>query len=347
MSVTATIQRRFRLQCGGGNGKGVRRWILLGMLLLVYGAEAFSQFDAQFSQYWGVTGYYNPAAAGQEDRLAVESSYSQQLSGFENAPKTMYFGVNVPFKLFGRKHGVGAMFSNDQLGFFTNMSFGVQYSMKFNLWGGVLGPGIQLGMVSVGFDPSKVTVYDEDTNGSGTVGGVSGAPDEAIPTSEVSGTSFDMGAGLFYTHPWFYAGLSATHLLSPVVQWGETNEYQVSPTYYFTAGSNIKTKNPFLTIQPSFLVKSDFVQYKIDLTGRVTYTINEKELMGGLSYSPGTSMTFVVGGMIKNVRLSYSYELFTNGIGAGHGSHDVVFGYIMDMNFGKKAKNKHKSVRIL
>ena len=94
-------------------------------------------------------------------------------------------------------------------------------------------------------------------------------------------------------------------------------------------------------------MKSDFEQYKIDLTGRVTYDMQGKELTGGLSYSPGTSVTFIVGGMIKNVRLSYSYELFTNGIGASGGSHDIVFGYSMDMNFGKKAKNKHKSVRIL
>ena len=324
------------------------KWLLCGLLFLYAAAEGHAQFDAQFSQYWAVTGYYNPAHAGQSDRLVVESAYSQQMSGFENAPKTMYFGANVPFKLLGRKQGVGAMFVNDQIGFFTNMYFGVQYSMKFNLFGGTLGPGIQLGMVSVGFDPSDVTVYDEDSNGEGSVGGMEGGnTDEAIPTSEESGTAFDAGVGVFYTHPWFYAGISATHLLSPTVNWGETNEYQVKPTYYLTAGSNIKTKNPFLTVQPSLLVKSDFEQYKIDLTGRVTYDMQGKELTGGLSYSPGTSVTFIVGGMIKNVRLSYSYELFTNGIGASGGSHDIVFGYSMDMNFGKKAKNKHKSVRIL
>ncbi len=324
------------------------RRLLCGLFLLCAGVEAIAQFDAQFSQYWLVTGFYNPAYAGQSDRLVVESAYSQQLSGFDNAPKTMYFGANVPFKLLGRKQGVGAMFVNDQLGFFTNMYFGVQYSMKFNLFGGVLGPGIQLGMVSVGFDPSDVTVYDEDSNGEGSVGSLTGSTtDDAIPSSEESGTAFDASAGIYYTHPYFYAGISATHLLSPTVNWGETNEYQVKPTYYLTAGSNIKTKNPFLSVQPSLLVKSDFSEYKIDLTGRVTYDLQGKELMGGLSYSPATSVTFIVGGMIKNIRLSYSYEMFTNGIGISSGSHDIVFGYFMDMNFGKKAKNKHKSVRIL
>ena len=306
-----------------------------------------AQFDASLSGYWDVAGYFNPASAGSDDRLYVSSTFSQQMSGFENAPKTMYFGVDAPLQVLRRKQGLGAMFVNDQLGFFTNMYFGVQYAPQFKFFGGILGVGIQPGMVSVGFDPSKVTVYTEDGNGNGSVGGNAGTLDPAIPGSKVNGTSFDASAGLWYTHRLFYAGLSGTHILSPLITWDDTHEYQVSPTYYLTAGSNIKTKSPFLTLQPSVLVKTNMEQYKINLTGRATYTINERELTGGLSYSPGTSVTFIAGGMMQNVRLTYCYELFTNGIGMTHGSHDVVFAYMMDLNFGKNAKNKHKSVRIL
>ncbi len=316
-------------------------FMLLALLLFPLAVQA--QFDAQFSQYWATTSYYNPAYAGQTEKLNVTTSYSQQLSGFDYAPKTMLFTVDMPFKFLGRKQGVGAMFSNDQLGFFTNQSLGLQYSYKINLLGGMLGIGLQGGIVSVGFDPSKVTVYDEETM---TV--ITGrSNDEAIPSAKVSGTKMDAGIGLYYTHRLFYAGLSSTHFIAPVVPWGETNEFEVSPLYYLTGGCNIKTKNPFLTLQPSLMLKSDLVDYKLDITGRATYSYKEKELCGGLSYSPGTSVTIMVGGMIKNVRLCYSYELFTNGIGMSHGSHDLVLGYSMDMNFGQKGKNKHKSVRIL
>lgn len=317
---------------------------LIFILLILFVTEtAKAQFDAQFSQYWAVTSYYNPAYAGQTERLNVTTAYSQQLSGFDNAPQTMYFGVELPFKFLGRRHGVGATFTNDKLGFFTNQTFGLQYSIKFKVLGGSLGVGLQGGIVSVGFDPSGVTVYDEDTQG--VISGNSN--DDAIPSAKVSGTKMDAALGVFYTHKLFYAGLSATHFMSPVIAWGETNEFQVTPVYYFTGGCNIKTKSPFLTVQPSIMVKSDFAQYKIDITGRATYSFKGKELYGGLSYSPGTSATFMVGGMIKNIKLCYSYELFTNGIGASNGSHDIVLGYSMDMNFGQKGKNKHKSVRIL
>lgn len=317
--------------------------LLFVTALLLFSQTAKAQFDAQLSQYWSVTNYYNPAYAGQTDRLNVTTSYSQQLTGFEGAPKTMYFGADIPFKFLGLRQGVGATFVNDEIGFFTNQTFGLQYSAKFKLWKGLLGIGLQGGIVSVGFDPSGVSVYDEESRGviSSNFG------DEAIPTSKVSGTKIDAAAGLYYTHPLFYAGLSATHFMSPVVAWGDTHEFEIAPVYYLTGGCNIKTKNPFLSLQPSFMLKSNMDQYKLDLTGRATYIYREKELCGGLSYSPGTSVTFIVGGMIKNVRLSYSYELFTNGIGAANGSHDIVLGYSMDMNFGQKGKNKHKSVRIL
>lgn len=318
-------------------------YLLIATAFLFFTQTAKAQFDAQFSQYWATTNYYNPAYAGQTDKLNVATSYSQQLSGFENAPKTMYFGVDAPFKFLGVRQGAGAIFVNDKIGFFTNQAFGLQYSAKLKLWGGSLGIGLQGGIVSVGFDPSGVSVYDDESRGIIS----SNINDEAIPTSKVSGTKIDAAAGLFYTHPLFYAGLSATHFLSPVVAWGDTHEFEMSPLYYLTGGCNIKTKNPFLSLQPSFLLKSNMDEYKLDITGRATYNYKEKELCGGLSYSPGTSVTFIVGGMIKNVRLSYSYELFTNGIGATNGSHDIVLGYSMDMNFGQKGKNKHKSVRIL
>lgn len=305
--------------------------------------KVHAQFDAQFSQYWAVTNYYNPAYAGQTDKLNVTAAYSQQLSGFDNAPKTTYFAADCPFKVMGLKQGAGLIFSNDQLGFFTNQTLGLQYSVKLKFLNGQIGLGGQVGIVSIGFDPSKVTMYDEST---GTV--VSGTnSDELVPTSKVSGTKLDAALGAFYTHRLFYTGVSVTHFLSPVINWGETNQFEVSPVYYFTGGSNIKTNSPFLTLQPSFLVKSDFTDYKLDLSCRGTYVWNGKEFLAGVSYSPSTSATFMIGAMMKNVRLTYSYELFTNGIGAASGSHDLVLGYSMDMNFGQKAKNKHKSVRIL
>lgn len=128
---------------------------------------------------------------------------------------------------------------------------------------------------------------------------------------------------------------------------GETNELQVDPTYYLTGGYNIKLRNPFLTIHPSVLVRTDGSAYRADVSTRVVYT-NEKRMMyAGVSYSPTNSVTVLIGGRIKGIHLGYSYEMYTSAIQPGNGSHELVVGYQTTLNLYKKGKNKHKSVRLL
>ena len=84
----------------------IRTVVLLAVLLACVGA-ARAQFDARFNQYWGVEGYYHPAWAGKTNELRIQGAYSLQLTGFTHAPGSMYAGADVPFTLFGQKHGAG------------------------------------------------------------------------------------------------------------------------------------------------------------------------------------------------------------------------------------------------
>ena len=293
-----------------------------------------AQFDAQFSQYWAVTGYYNPAYAGQTDKLIITGAYSQQLMGFTNAPKSMFFAADMPVKFLGGKHGVGVTLFNEGIGLFRNQIVGLQYSYKKQLGKGQMGVGLQVGALNLSFDPTNINLGDQ-TN------------DDAFPATSVSGTSMDAGIGVYYTHPQYYGGLSVSHLSAPTVLMGENNKLKVDPTIYLTGGCNIKTKNPLIWLQPSFLLKSDLVSTKVDFTGRMFYNYNEKTLYGGLSYSPGTSVTFLVGTKIKNITVGYAYEMFTSQIWIGSGSHDLFINYSTDINFSGHSKNRHKSIRIL
>ena len=92
---------------------------------------------------------------------------------------------------------------------------------------------------------------------------------------------------------------------------------------------------------------TDFVAWRADITARGTYTYDGKLLFGGVTYSPATSVTFFAGLEFSNITLSYGYEMFTSGIGAQNGSHDIYIGYDIELNLAKKGKNKHNSIRIL
>ena len=48
-----------------------------------------------------------------------------------------------------------------------------------------------------------------------------------------------------------------------------------------------------------------------------------------------------------NITVSYAYEIFTSGIGAQNGNHDIYLGYDIELDLFKKGKNKHNSIRIL
>ena len=84
--------------------------------------------------------------------------------------------------------------------FLRTTSFGIQYAYKVKLWGGQLSLGLQLGLISQIFDGTEVFIPESDYHQQ-TI-------DDAIPTSEVQGTAFDVGFGVYYTHKYFYAGLS-------------------------------------------------------------------------------------------------------------------------------------------
>jgi type IX secretion system PorP/SprF family membrane protein len=277
---------------------------------------------------------FNPAAVGKESKLNVAGAYSLQLAGFEHNPKTMYVAADMPFYAIGSYHGVGVQLLNDEIGLFSHKRLSVQYAYQKRLLGGKLSVGVQAGMLGETFDGSKVELGTDPD-------------DPAFASSSVNGTGLDLSAGVYYLARNWYVGLSALHLNSPVVEIGETNELSIDPTYYFTAGYNIRLNNPFFKIQTSVLGRTDGVAWRADVTGRLKYEHDKKVMYAGLTYSPTNSVTVVIGGNFHGIHLGYSYEVYTSAINVGNGSHELFVGYQTEINLYKKGRNLHKSVRLL
>ncbi len=310
-----------------------RRILVILSILLLATSRAGAQYDVSFSHYWDLEPYFNPGAVGKQQKLNIAAAYAMSFAGFENNPRSMYVGADMPLYFLKNYHGVGLSLLNDQIGLFTHQRLAVQYAYKHRLFGGMISAGVQLGLLSEGFDGSKVDVEDSG--------------DPALATSDVNGSAFDVGFGLYYSRGPWYVGVSAQHITSPLVALGETSELQIAPTFYLTGRYNIKLRNPFLTIHPSVLVRTDGVEWRGDVSGRLVYTNDKKVMYGGVSYSPTNSVTVLVGGSFHGVHIGYSYEVYTSGISIGNGSHELIIGYQMDVNLFKKGRNKHKSVRIL
>lgn len=327
MTTTKRLGKHWRVQRKLG-------WGLMALLWLA-ALLSHAQQEAVFTHYWLVPTAYNPAAAGRSELLNVTLAYNSQLTSYERAPRTMLGTVDAQLAVGSSRHGVGAHLLKDALGLFDHTRLALQYNYQLALAGGTLAIGGQLDLLSEAFKGTKVDVED--------------AGDQALPRTDVRGSKLDASAGLYYTARGgrWYAALSALHLTAPTITLGETYHYGMKRSYFATAGGNISTRWPFLTLHPSVFGVYDGADYIATTTLRADYRHEGRYLFGAASYSIGRSVAVAVGGQWRGIVLTYSYEAYTSGVGLGHGNHEVVLGYQMPLSLGKKQKNRHKSVRLL
>jgi len=339
MARYCSISKHFR---GLSTGRSLQAPVALKalpvlLLCLMLCGKAQAQYDVHFTHYWAVANLYNPAAMNLNDKLNLTGSYALQMAGYTNAPSTMYFGANMVLPVEGKKQAGGVALLNETIGLFTHRRLLLNWSYKLKLGQGWMNVGLQGGVFSEAFDYSDLKTIDSN--------------DPAFPTSDEEGTAFDLGAGLYYRRGPVYAGLAVQHITEPVVTYGKEGtsgvELSIPRSFYFMGGCNIGLRNPLLQLQPTVQMCSELNMYRVDMTCRCNYTYQGNTFYAGLGYSPKTSVTVLLGGKIRGVTVGYAYELFTQGVGALNGSHDLLVSYQMDVDLFKKGRNVHKTVRYL
>lgn len=320
------------------------------LLLLVFISaikSGMAQTDAQFSQYYEVPTYYNPAAIGQTDYLRIRGGARLQWVGIDNAPRSFLGTADMPFKLFGKRFGTGLVIGQESLGLYKTLNLNAQIGYKFKKFGGEFTAALGLGFYDQSWNGSDVVLPDDDDYHQGS--------DNAIPTQDLHGTAFDIAAGIWFRHKIFWAGLSMTHVNAPVVSLSSDSgsdsqgqniyEFKTGRTLYFMGGGNIPIKYTLFEIMPSLMVKSDFTFTTAEITARCRYN---KFLTFGLGYRYDDSIYATVSAEIKGIFLGYAYDYPTSAIAkASTGSHELFIGYSLKLNLGDKNRNRHKAIRIM
>lgn len=308
-------------------------YILISMTMAV-AQRAAAQNEAQFSDYTRLKSFYNPAVSGTDGMLNVAAAYAMQFVGFDNAPKTLYVGADMPVYFLNPHHGAGVSLFSDDFGIFNQQKISLQYAYNMKIAKNTkLAIGAQFGMITEKIDASGIKLEDPS--------------DPAFPTSAVNGNHVDLGAGIYVYNPKFWGGISSMHLTAPLIEMNEKYQYQIDRMYYLMGGCNIRLKNTFLTLQPSFLVMTDMDNWREDIQCKLKYEWDGKAMFIGAGYSPDVSATFMIGGNFHGVSLCYSYQMYTSGIDMVNGSHELSLVYQTELDLFKKGRNKHKSVRFL
>ena len=325
----------------------VKRYIVLlcGVFCCVAGLRA--QFDPQIGQYMFMQSTYNPAAVGESDLMRVYGSHRMQFTGIMDAPMTTYFSFSSPFVIGKTQHAAGVRFMNDRFGLFSNQSLHAGYAYRFKLGKGQLSVGADLGFINLSFAVDSVNIKDiaelvQDH-------AYHNATDNAIPESSgqngVSGMGFDMGIGVYYSAPTWWAGVSYGHVTQPKLQWSDKAEVSVRGTFYAAGGYNWRLRDKRWLLMPSAMLQTDFAGWDINLT--MLAQVNERYRFG-LGYRIAGSVNILLGmDIIDGLQVGYTYELPANGlIKESYGSHELYLAYGFNI-LKPKRTNRYKSVRYL
>ncbi len=333
----------------------MRRIIIALLAVMALWLPAGAQTDAVLTQYFQAPTFFNPAAAGGTDSVRIRLGSRMQWVGIDGAPTDFIITADSPFKILNRRFGVGVTMTQETIGLYSTMNFSAQVAITQPLSKkrpklGAITAGVQVGYLSQSFKGSKVFIPDDDDYHEST--------DESIPTMDVTGQGLDLGAGVWYVHPRFSAGLSCTHINAPTVKMkseGSSSaaassdeqyfEFQFSRTLYFTAQSNIPIKNTLFELLPSLLVRTDFGRVQADVTARLRW---KKFLTAGLGYRTQDAVSVLFQADYKGFSIAYSYDYSTSAImRASSGSHEIWAGYSLKLDFSEKNRNRHKSIRLM
>ena len=327
----------------------MRRFLTVVLWLVALCPLASAQTtDLILAHYREATTFYNPAATGTTDYLRIRAGARLQWLGIQNAPKEFVGFADMPFVLGKQRFGVGVALNQESMGLFRNLDVTAQASYKIKLFKGTISIGLQGSYFNQSFKGSDVFIPDDDDYHE--------SADEGIPTQDVSGAVFDLGAGIWYNRADWWVGISGRHLLQPTVRMKiestsgdsadmEYFETELSRTLYFLAGGNIRIKNTLFELQPSLLLASDFT----DFTGEADMGVRYNKMVAlSVGYRWKSALKIGLSAEIKDFFLGYTYEYPLTSIAkASSGSHEILAGYRLKINLNKTNRNKHRSIRLM
>jgi type IX secretion system PorP/SprF family membrane protein len=288
------------------------RIFLTGFAVLLCSTLVSAQQTATYSQYMFNTLAINPAYAGSHDALSVSALGRFQNVGLPGAPNTQTFSAHTP--LLNNRIGVGMLVVNDQLSVInqTGVHFSYSYRLPVNDKGATISFGLQGGMSMYNAQYSRLEVY----NGN----------DPAF-RQDIRDTRPNIGAGVYYSNPTSYVGLSMPTMVNNAFERGQdiTTVYQNIPI--ILTGGHVFTLNRILKLKPNFLFKVvDNQPVEFDINANMLF---DEVLWFGLSYKSSKQIVTLAQFKINDqLQFGYSYTVSAGPIRTAElGSHELMVNY--------------------
>ncbi len=306
--------------------------------------------DAQFTQFYALPVYLNPAFTGLTNKHRFAVNYRNQWPGIKRG-YTSYL-ASYDFNAGRFNSGIGGFVMQDVVGTsnLVNTQAGVNlaYKVKTGKNSEVRG-GITSAFCQEKIDNSKLLFNDQF---------ISGATVSQDAQNIGTKNYLDLGLGVLYNSKKLWTGFSAKHINKPNISLAGNNE--TLPVYFSAhAGYRFILQKPdtgkiIKSLSFAINYRHQFNNNQLDISTYYFY----KFLNFGVSYRGlpfgknkaglvnNESVAIILGTEIpgKNLRISYSYDIIISGlsINSTAGAHEIIMVYEM----GKEKKRIRKSATI-
>ncbi len=311
--------------------------ILILTVFALFSVTSSAQQVPQFSQNMFNKLANNPAISGSSDFINAGVLHRSQWMGFTGAPITLNLAVERPVEILNG--GIGLNIVSDAIASYDNIGVQFSYAYQTSLGDGQLGIGASAGM------------YQSALNGSELKPSEGG--DNTIPTSQISGSSPDFGAGLYYNTQDVYIGLSTLHITEPSFTKSDGDIINLSRHYFLLTGYYYEI-SPELSLNPSIYLKSDGSTSQIDINTNIIYN---NKMWGGVSYRNGDNLlspelVFLTGMKMKSsknkneddLQIGIAYDVVLSDI--SNNTLEFMIGYSFKIEYDRPEKS-YKNPRYL
>ena len=291
---------------------------LLIMLLSLLLSPAQAQQRMMFTQYMFNGLAINPAYAGSQESLDLTALAREQWIGLEGAPSSQTFSAHAPLR--NKKVALGLLLTRDKIGVSSQTSLYGVYAYRIKLKEGTLSAGLQLGFDSYRTSFSRVLTEIAD--------------DQHFAQDDARAFLPNFGAGVYYSTPRFYAGVSAPYLLNNLYPGSEQNQARQFRHWFATAGY-VFDLNRELKLKPNVLVKTvQGAPVEVDINANL---LIKETLWVGMSYRSFDALSWLIElQATPKFRLGYAYDMTVSPLKqTSSGSHELMLNYRLSF---KKSK---------
>jgi type IX secretion system PorP/SprF family membrane protein len=301
------------------------RHLIIPVAALMWSSAVNAQYDPLFTQFMYNEMFINPGFAGSRDAMSATLLNRQQWMNFPGRPVTTTFSVHGPLCL--NKMGLGLSVLNEKIGVLNrNLVYG-SYAYRIRLGKGHLGLGISAGL------------HNQSQRFADLKASRDGAPDPQL-AQNVNLTSFNFGAGLYYSTRTFYAGASVPRFINdaPAI-----NGDAISPKggvsvsalhYYLMLGKVFEFKNHVALKTQAMLKSVAGAPLQADVNANLLLM---QRLWIGAGYRTGSAASALLGIQITpQLFAGYSYDFDLTAMQGYHGgSHEIVLSYLFMFDLKK------------